>query len=282
MVEINKTSIYLCILGVLLWIRNVFFSNLVLSSYPLYPFRMNGNFTRCSNAYFAAKGTKPLKRMLFFNLMRCMIPEILKELIFKGRIVLWEFGFVLCCTIVYTIFFHFLPLKYWRYYRYIWAWQLMEYYTKHASDLIGNRNDLDSLQNHNFCAFLLFLYLESNSMLTAAMTEGLLHWEIGVMDLPYMVYDGAYNYIIAIPLCYVLQVYLLSAPLQLDLSDTVSGFWWQKRHLSGWMHVNHLSEQYDGHWFYCAIMTALFICLSGRLDVYRRIKWMEDYAVDGV
>ena len=122
MFTIDKTSIYLTCIGIALFIRNVWFSDLTLSSYPLYPFRMNGNFTRCSNAYFAAKGKKSLKRMLFFNLMRCMIPEILKEIIFKGKIILWEFTFVLACTLVYTVLFHFLPLRVWRYYRYIWAW----------------------------------------------------------------------------------------------------------------------------------------------------------------
>jgi hypothetical protein len=159
--------------------------------------------------------------MIFFNLVRCMIPEILKEIIFKGKIILWEFSFVLACTLAYTIFFHFLPLRVFRYYRYIWAWQLMEYYTKHASDLIGNRNDLDSIASHNFCAFFLFLYLESNSMLTAAMCEGLLYKELNLFNLPYTVYDGAFNYIVAIPVCYLLQVVLLGANLQVHLPSTL-------------------------------------------------------------
>ena len=54
----------------------------------------------------------------------------------------------------------------------------------------------------------------------------------------------------------------------------------QKTHLTGWIEVNMRSQSYDAHWLYLALVTALFICLSGRLDVYRRIKWMEDYRED--
>ena len=54
----------------------------------------------------------------------------------------------------------------------------------------------------------------------------------------------------------------------------------QKTHLTGWIEVNMRSQSYDADWLYLALVTALFICLSGRLDVYRRIKWMEDYRED--
>ena len=37
------------------------------------------------------------------------------------------------------------------------------------------------------------------------------------------------------------------------------------------------AEMYTEHWWYLVAITALFIGLSSRLDVYRRIKWMEDY-----
>lgn len=101
---------------------------------------MLSNFIRCSNSYFSAKGKKPLHRVLFFNLVRCMAPELLKEFIYKGKLVIWEFTFVLCCTVTYTLVFHFMPLSVWRRFRFVWAWMLMEYYTKHAYDLIDSRN----------------------------------------------------------------------------------------------------------------------------------------------
>ena len=47
-------------------------------------------------------------------------------------------------------------------------------------------------------------------MLTAAMFEGLAYGEMKVKDLPYTIYDGAFNYICAIPVTYYLQVLLLT------------------------------------------------------------------------
>ena len=122
MVEINKTGVFLGITTLLLMLRNIFFMSDVLSVYPGYPFRMNGNFMRCTNSYFSAKGRKPLHRMLFFNTLRCMIPEIIKSFVYKGKIVIWEFNFVLCCAVTYTIFYHYLPMSVFRRFRYVYAW----------------------------------------------------------------------------------------------------------------------------------------------------------------
>ena len=242
--EVNKTGVLLCIFTALIFCRNVFFSHVVLPAYPLYPFRMNGNLVRISNSYFASKGNKPYHRMLFFNLIRCMVPELVKEIIFKGKIVIWEFTFVFCCAVIYTTLYHFLPLSTFRRFRYVYGWLQLEYYCKHASDWVDNRNHLELFQSHNFCAFFFFLYLESNSMLTAAMFEGLAYGELKLRDLPYTIYDGTHTYICAIPVTYFLQYYLLSANLALHLPTSLSGFWWQKQHLSGWVPVNQTSTGY--------------------------------------
>ena len=145
MVEVNRTGLFVGLVALVLFVRNAFFSHLVLSRYPLYPYRMTGNFVRCSNAYFAAKCKKPLHRMLFFNILRCMIPEILKELIFKGKLVIPEIKFVFSCCITYTLIFHFVPLRIWRRFRFFWCWIMLEYYTKHSADWIDNRNQLELL-----------------------------------------------------------------------------------------------------------------------------------------
>ena len=111
MVEVNRTGVFVGVFALLLWFRNAFFSEMVLSRYPQYPYRMLGNFVRCSNAYFSAKCQKPLHRMLIFNLIRCMIPEIVKELLFKGKLILPELQFVFTCCVTYTIVFHYTPLS---------------------------------------------------------------------------------------------------------------------------------------------------------------------------
>lgn len=275
--RVTNTGVILTILAILIFLRNICFPTTVLATYPLYPFRMNGNLTRISNSYFASKGSKSFKRMLFFNLIRCMVPELLKEFIFKGKLVVWEFTFVFCCACVYTILYHFLPISVFARFRYVYGYLQLEYYCKHASDWIDNRNQLELLQSHNFCAFWLFVYLESNSMLTAAMFEGLVYGEMTVWDLPYTIYDGAFNYIVAIPLTYLLQVMLLGAAISLHVPSTIAGLWWQKSHLTGWVHVDLGTEEYDLHWVYHVIFTGVFIGLSGYYDVYRRIFWLSEY-----
>ena len=75
----------------------------------------------------------------------------------------------------------------------------MEYYTKHASDLIDNRNTLEELHGQNIICFFVFMYLETNSMLTAKILEGLLYKTTRKRDLPYMIYDDTFNYLVAVP-----------------------------------------------------------------------------------
>lgn len=41
--------------------------------------------------------------------------------------------------------------------------------------------------------------------------------------------------------------------------------------------MNHLSEEYDAHWLFCALTIPIFVGISAYFDVYRRIKYMEDY-----
>ena len=275
--KVTDTGVILIIIATLIFLRNIFFPRLVLSTYPMYPFRMNGNFTRISNSYFSSKGTKSYRRMLFFNLIRCMIPELLKEFIFKGKLVVWEFTFVFCCACVYTTLYHFLPLSVFARFRYFYGYLQLEYYCKHASDWIDNRNMLELDQSHNFCAFLLYLYLESNSMLTAAMFEGLVYGEMSVRDLPYTIYDGTFNYICAIPATYYLQTVLLGATISYSLPTCLTGLFWEKRHIDGWVQVDMKSASFDAHWVYYVLITMLFIGLSGYYDVYRRVHWLTEF-----
>ena len=140
----KKMNIFVAVLAVILFLRNSFFPHFMFKMvYPKYPFRMNSNFIRCSSSYVSGKGKKPLHRMLFFNLLRGFVSEVLKQLVHKGKIDIWELTFVNCCIITYTIYFYFLPLRIFRKLRYVWAWLLMEYYTKHARDFVGKWNLLD-------------------------------------------------------------------------------------------------------------------------------------------
>ena len=65
-----------------MFLRNILYHEQVISVYPTYPFSLITNFMRCSYGYLEAKGEKPLYRILFFNMIRCLLPEILLHLTF--------------------------------------------------------------------------------------------------------------------------------------------------------------------------------------------------------
>jgi len=92
--EINSTGILVAVLALLCLLRNVFLPETIIPRYPLYPYRMNGNFIRCSNSYFSGRGKRPFFRSLFFNLLRVTMHEMVKELALKGKIVVSEVVFV--------------------------------------------------------------------------------------------------------------------------------------------------------------------------------------------
>jgi hypothetical protein len=48
-------------------------------------------------------------------------------------------------------------------------------------------------------------------MLTAKMLEGLFYGEIGLLNLPYMIFDDTFNYIIAVPSLMLMQYFMLGS-----------------------------------------------------------------------
>ena len=104
----------------------------------------------------------------------------------------------------------------------------MEYYTKHPSDLIDNRNVLEELYGQNIICFFAALYLETNSMLTARILEGLIYREddmVSMFNLPFLVYDDTFNYIVAVPTLIAMQVFMLGNPLKIFLPLSMFGLW---------------------------------------------------------
>ena len=91
--EINKTGVFVFLLTLLIFLRNVIFPNEVLSIYKLHPVPMNSWFIRITGSYFASKGNKSFYRMLIFNIIAVLFPEVLKMLLFKGQISIPEFNF---------------------------------------------------------------------------------------------------------------------------------------------------------------------------------------------
>ena len=57
----------------------------------------------------------------------------------------------------------------------------------------------------------------------------------------------------------------------------LSGLFWEKRHIDGWVPVDMQTGGFDAHWIYYVLITALFIGLSGYYDVYRRVHWLTEF-----
>ena len=146
-----ENILYVVLLAAMCLARNLFYPDLVLPLYSEYPWRLNGNLIRCSNNYFASaidhekngKPKKSLRRNLFFNFIRCLLPDVIRQIIINGKLNHSRNLITVVFVAFLTVFFQYVPLKQFRKVRYVWAYLLMEYYTKHASDLIENRNTLE-------------------------------------------------------------------------------------------------------------------------------------------
>ena len=119
-----------------------------------------------------------------------------------------------------------------------------------ASLFLINRNQLEDLYSHNAWYFCIMLYLRSNSMLTAALFEGLAYGEMALYQTTSVVYNGAFIYFVAVPAVYLLQIFLLGADLQVHVPSTLDGLLWDKRHVSGWVPVDLRRglDPADPHW----------------------------------
>ena len=99
--------------------RNVFYPDLVLPLYSEYPWRLNGNLIRCSNNYFASaidhekngKPKKSLHRNLFFNFIRCLLPDLARQIIINGKLNHSRNLITVVFVAFLTVFFQYLPLK---------------------------------------------------------------------------------------------------------------------------------------------------------------------------
>ena len=90
--------------------------------------------------------------------------------------------------------------------------------------------------HHNFISFMLVSWIELHSM-NISIFEGIIYGEKVVSDVPFMVCDGAFTYVMTMPTIYFLQTFVLGANLQLNLPHSLDGIWWGKWHLTGWVPI---------------------------------------------
>ena len=126
-------------------------------------------------------------------------------------------------TVGLTVFYHYLPMSVFRRFSFIYAWSFLEYHGQSMSLWIINRNQLENIYSHNAWYFFIMLYLRSNSMLTAALFEGLAYGEMALYQTASAVYNGAFMYFVTVPATYLLQIFVLGADLQVHVPGTLDG-----------------------------------------------------------
>ena len=76
------------------------------------------------------------------------------------------------------------------------------------------------------------MYAEYNAMLTAAVLEGLFYGDTSVFSVPYMIYSGVYNYVVAVPLLVLVQHHYMGNDFTFFKPATLQDVWVQKFHAS--------------------------------------------------
>ena len=74
-----------------------------------------------------------------------------------------------------TVVVSFMPRSWLQQTRWVWVYLQLERKLKYASEFIENRNDLASMYDWNPVSTFTMLYIETNSMLTAAILENLMY-----------------------------------------------------------------------------------------------------------
>lgn len=111
-------------------------------------------------------------------------------------------------------------------------------------------------------------------MLTAKIIEGLLYQEVSVLDLPYMIYDDTWNYIIAVPALLLMQYFMLGSTFKLFMPLSFLGLWTQKYHMKIWQMIDY---QRADHFYIWTITICIFVTLSAKNMVYPRLQAITDF-----
>ena len=126
-----KAEVWVVLIALYILCRNVFYTQWVIGKLYKDPYyKLNTLFVRCSSAYVTANGKKSFHRMYFFNIIRCVLPEYVRAMVYEGKISCAAAETCFLHATIYTIVFHYLPMKYFKRLRWLWCISLFEFYMK--------------------------------------------------------------------------------------------------------------------------------------------------------
>ena len=115
-------------------------------------------------------------------------------------------------------------------------------------------------------------------MLTAAVLEGLFYGDFSVFSLPVIIYNGTFNYLVAVPCLALMQVYYMGNHFKLFTPSSMQAVWSQKHHVSNfWKHVDMHNPEHFAIWTSALVIFAVlnYKSVSARLVGLSKMKIVE-------
>ena len=107
--------------------------------------------------------------------------------------------------------------------------------------------------------------------------EGLFYGDYGLFNLPSLIYNGTFNYIIAVPLLSFMQVFHMGNSFKVYMPLSMSGLWHQKLHFSNyWQHVDIHNPD---HFYIWSSSVLIFGFLNGG-SICARLIGLSNYKID--
>jgi hypothetical protein len=106
----------------------------------------------------SAKGQKSLMRNIFFNLVRNLHVQLIRNILYIGSVQWPELGSMALFTVFLTCVLQALPRKAFISTRYVWAFVWLEFAAVNGYTLIVHQNRLEDLYGHNLVVLFAFVY----------------------------------------------------------------------------------------------------------------------------
>ena len=211
-------------------LRNAYFPNLV---YPVYQgkqlpgfFAYFSLFVRCAlTRYVSGENGKSVVRNVIFNLCRQIFPALLTPILIDGKGFknFFEVQKQMGITILLTIFFQFIPRRFFRSVRYLFVYFLLEFLLSFPFGFVSAMNTIHNSKmiDGDLVTGTIIILFMSHYRLGWLMIEDIFYGDMNTFNSS--VFPGYYNqYLLGIPVIYFLQNYILGQNISLYLYSNLN------------------------------------------------------------